>query len=60
MASDSPSEAPVARAPRLADALDAVEACLDALEPGADFDRAAESLAGPVRALNAAAKGALR
>ena len=60
MASDSPSEAPAARAPRLAAALDAVEACLDALEPGADFDRAAESLAVPVRALNAAAKGALR
>ena len=50
MASDSPSEAPVARAPRLADALDAVEACLDALEPGADFDRASESLADPIRA----------
>jgi hypothetical protein len=60
MASDSPSEAPAARVPGLADALDAVEACLDALEPGADPDRVAESLSGPVRALSAAAKQAIR
>ncbi len=60
MASDSPSEAPAVQASRLAAALDAIEACLDAIEPGVDFDRVAESLAGPVRALNAAAKEALR
>jgi hypothetical protein len=39
-------------------ALDALEAALDAAE-GADFDAAAEALAEPVKAFDAAAKEAL-
>lgn len=60
MACDSPSEAPASLSAGLASALDAVEACLDGLEPDDDFDRAGVSLAGPVRALDAAAKEAMR
>jgi hypothetical protein len=43
----------------LSEALDAVEAALDAAE-SADADTSAAVLAGPVRAFNAAAKEALR
>jgi hypothetical protein len=43
----------------LTEALAALEAALDATE-GADLDASAEALAGPVKALNAAAKEALR
>jgi hypothetical protein len=39
-------------------ALDAIEAELAALEPGADADIIAQKLAGPVRAFDAAAKAA--
>ena len=59
MACKPPSEAPAALAADLAAALDAVEACLDAFEPGEGFDAAAAALAGPVRALDAAAKEAM-
>jgi hypothetical protein len=48
-----------AQAERLAAALDAIEAALDALNPGADPDDVAKVLAGPVRAFDAAAKEAL-
>jgi hypothetical protein len=44
----------------LTEALDALEACLDALEEGADPDVAAAALAQPVKAFNASAKEALR
>ena len=60
MACNSSSEPPAGPAAALAAALDAVEACLDAFEPGVDFDAAAAALAGPVRALDAAAKEVLR
>jgi hypothetical protein len=58
MASDSRS-AP-ADAARLAMALDAIEAALDRLEPGARPDVVANALAEPIRAFDAAAKEALR
>jgi hypothetical protein len=60
MASDSRIEAfqPETSARALALALDAIEAELAALEPGADADVIAEKLAGPVRAFDAAAKAA--
>jgi hypothetical protein len=59
MATDSPSEA-AAQARRLAAALDAIEARLDALSLGADPDEVAAALAEPIRAFDAAAKEALR
>jgi len=59
MASDSLSEARAQAAKALASALDAIEARLDALAPGADPDRVEEALAEPVRALEAAAKETL-
>jgi hypothetical protein len=60
MASDSPPEAHLAlQARSLAQALDAIEARLDALELGADPDVVAAALAEPVRAFDAAAKEAL-
>ncbi|MBX3429908.1 MAG: hypothetical protein KF779_10025 [Hyphomonadaceae bacterium] len=43
----------------LTEALDALETALDQTE-GADVDASAEALAGPVKALNAAAREALR
>jgi hypothetical protein len=60
MASDSPFEAALAQARRLAAALDAIEARLDALALGADPDEVVAALAEPVRAFYAAAKEALR
>jgi len=60
MASDSLSEVRNRAAKALVSALDDVEARLDGLEPGADPDRVAEALADPVRALDAAAKEAVR
>lgn len=60
MASDSPPDARAAlQARRLAQALDAIEARLDALDLGADPDAVAAALAEPVRAFDAAAKEAL-
>lgn len=60
MASDSPPEARAAlQARRLAQALDAIEASLDALELGADPDAVAAALAEPVRAFDVIAKEAL-
>ncbi|MEZ6023823.1 MAG: hypothetical protein R3C16_10525 [Hyphomonadaceae bacterium] len=61
MASDSPSglRDAAAGARQLALALDALESRLAQLEFGADADTIAEALAGPVRALDAAAKAAL-
>jgi len=44
----------------LALALDAIEARLDALNLGSGPDAIADALAGPVRAFDAAAKGAIR
>jgi hypothetical protein len=43
---------------RLAAALDAIEAQLDALPPGAEIDAVAAALAGPVAAFDALAKEA--
>jgi hypothetical protein len=62
MTSDSLSETREAalRARRLAAALDAIEAQLDALELGADPDAVARALAEPIRAFDAAAKEAVR
>jgi hypothetical protein len=60
MACESPSQAPAAQVASLDAALDALEACLDALGPVEDFDAAAAALAGPVRALGAAAREAMR
>lgn len=48
----------IAQAEALNRALDAIEAALAALEPGADPDVVARALAGPVRAFDAAAKEA--
>jgi hypothetical protein len=58
MASDSPAEAEktAAQARRLAMALDAIEAQLDALKLGADPDVIAKALAEPIAALGAAAR----
>ncbi len=56
MASDSPSRDAGDQAWRLARALDAIEAKLDALELGADPDAVARALADPIRAFDAAAK----
>jgi hypothetical protein len=60
MASVSPAQPheTAALARRLALAVDAIEAALSALEPGANPDAVAEALAGPVRAFDAAAKDA--
>jgi hypothetical protein len=60
MASDSPSEAAIVQARRLAAALDAIEARLEALGLWADPDEVAQALAEPVHAFDAAAKEALR
>jgi hypothetical protein len=62
MASDSPAEAPKAAAQtrRLAQALDAIEAQLDALELGAHPDVVAKALAEPIRRFDAAAREVLR
>ena len=59
MVSDSPSEAALAQARRLAAALDVIEARLGALALGADPDEVVAALADPVRAFDAAAKEAL-
>lgn len=58
MASDSPAELRAAQAARLDEALDVIEARLDAV--GAGFDDIAAALAEPVRNFDAAAKEALR
>ena len=60
MVSDSRTEASQTEisARALALALDAIEAELAALEPGASVDVIAKRLAGPVRAFDAAAKAA--
>jgi hypothetical protein len=62
MASDSPSEPhdAAAQAQRLAAALDAIEAELERLEPGAPPAVVARALAGPIRAFDAAAGEVLR
>ncbi len=62
MASDSPNEPrdAAAEAQRLAAALDAIEAELDRLEPGASPSVVARALAGPVKAFDAAAGEVLR
>lgn len=60
MASDSPTAVRDAQARRLAEALDAIEACLDRIAPGADPDEIVRELAGPVRAFDEAAKEAVR
>ena len=62
MASDSlPDDREAAeQGRRLAMALDAIEARLDGLNLGAGPDAIADALAGPVRAFDAAAKGAIR
>ena len=60
MASDSLSEVRDRAARALVSALDVIEARLDGLDPSADPDRLAEALADPVRALDAAAKEAVR
>ena len=62
MASDSHPDGRVSaeQARRLALALDAIEARLDGLNLGAGPDAIADALAGPVRAFDAAAKGAIR
>jgi hypothetical protein len=62
MASDSPVEAHKAavQARRLALALDAIEAQLDALELGAQPDVVAKALKKPIEAFDAAAREALR
>ena len=59
MVSDSPSREAALQARRLARALDAIEAELDALKLGADPDAVAKALAEPIRAFDAAAKEAL-
>jgi hypothetical protein len=61
MASDSPSEARKSadQARQLALALDAIEAQLDALEPGAGPDVVARALKQPIEAFDAAAREAL-
>jgi hypothetical protein len=62
MASDSPILAPgvdaAASTRALALALDAIEAVLAGLEPGAAADVVAKKLAGPVRAFDTAALAA--
>ncbi len=57
----SPSEArsSEAQARRLALALDAIEACLDRLRPGAAPGAIASALAAPVRAFDTLAKDVL-
>ncbi|MBI3437336.1 MAG: hypothetical protein HY054_01555 [Proteobacteria bacterium] len=62
MASDShPDDRDTAeQARQLSLALDAIEARLDALNLGAGPDAIVDALAGPVRAFDAAAKGAIR
>ena len=60
MASDSPDAVRNAQARQLAAALDAIESCLDRLQPGADPDHIARALADPIRAFDAAAKEAVR
>jgi hypothetical protein len=61
MASDSLSEVrAAAQARQLAAALDVIEAELDRLELGASPDVVARALAEPIRALDAAAKEAMR
>jgi len=60
MGSDSLFEAPEVQARRLAEALDAFEAVLDALEPGADPDVVAEALSEPVARFDAAAREGFR
>lgn len=62
MASDSPAEAKrtAVQARRLALALDAIEAQLDALELGAQPDVVARALKQPIKAFDAAAREALR
>ncbi len=62
MASDSPSEVrdTLTQARRRGWALDAIETQLDSLNLGADADAVAKALAGPIRAFDAAANGALR
>ncbi len=57
----SPSEAcsGEAQARRLALALDAIEACLDGLRPGAAPSAIAAALAAPVRAFDTLAKDVL-
>lgn len=61
MESDSPaSNDTVGSVRRLSQALSAVEAVLDALEPGADPDVLVNGLGGPIRTFNAAAREALR
>lgn len=59
MASDSPNREAALQARRLARALDAIEAKLDALDFGADPDAVARALSEPIRAFDAAAKEAL-
>jgi len=61
MASDSPAETRKAadQARRLALALDAIEAELDALELGANPDVVAKALKKPIEAFDAAAREAL-
>jgi hypothetical protein len=61
MASDSPAETRKAasRARRLALALDAIEAQLDALELGSNPDVVAMALRTPIEAFDAAAREAL-
>jgi len=60
MASDSLSAVRDGQARRLAEALDAIEACLERLAPGDDPGEIARELAGPVRAFDEAAKEAVR
>jgi hypothetical protein len=62
MASDSPSEVrnTAHQARRLVAALDAIEAELNRLELGSSPDVVARALAEPIRALDAAAKEAMR
>jgi hypothetical protein len=62
MASDSPTEVrdTAQQARRLAAALDAIEAELDRLELGSNPDVVARAMAEPIRALDAAAKEAMR